>query len=88
MLTFKIIEKEIDIILGIITDFQNDARVLVETLSYLHGLEIDKKFPMNTFALLKGDKSCVQRLYLLHNPRLFLILLISPQKYQSFASRF
>lgn len=60
MLPFKVIEKEIDIILGIITDFQNDARVLVETLSYLHGLEIDKKFPMNTFALLKCDR---QQLY-------------------------
>jgi hypothetical protein len=56
MLTFKIIEKNIDLILEIINDFQNDARLLVEKLSQLHGLEIDKKFPMNTFMKIRNHE--------------------------------
>jgi hypothetical protein len=55
MLTFKIIEKNIDLIKEAIHDFQNDARLLVEKLALLHGLEIEKKFPMNTFIKIKNQ---------------------------------
>ncbi len=55
MLTFRIIEKNIALIKEVIRNFQIDARQLVEKLALLHGLEIEKKFPMNTFMPIRNN---------------------------------